>query len=166
MYERAVALKLPIKTLMGGDYKKGKSEYDPHHILVNGHKVSRVNIIAEIDKKEDDFFLKDKTGEIKIISFDAPIEAKKGDVVRVIGKIREREEERFLSVEAIVEVDPKEKELRALELEKNPLEISPRPEEKKMTKGTKEPKKEKPKKKAAPKERESFSELDIEEIDI
>ena len=121
MYERAIAIKIPIKTLQEGEYYQSTGDYNPHHIEVNGNQISRVNIIAKIKKKKDDTYLEDETGKIKVVSFDIELDVEEGDTVRVIGKIRERNEERFVAVETIVKVDEKELKLRKLELEKNPL---------------------------------------------
>ncbi|MCD4740800.1 hypothetical protein K8R43_06525 [archaeon] len=114
MYERATALKIPIKTLLEGEYHQSQSEYQPNHIIINNQKISRINIIARINK--EDLTIDDGTGKIKISFFGETPEIKDNETVRVIGKIREQEGKRYLSIESIVNVNEKELELRQLEL--------------------------------------------------
>lgn len=118
MYKRAIAYKLPIAKLFEGEYVQPSGEYEPNHIKVDGKEVSRVNVIAKTRREDDDIFLEDKTGKIKAMSFDYPLDIDEGKTVRVIGKIRELGEERFLAVETMVEIDEKEMKLRELELAK------------------------------------------------
>lgn len=156
MYHRAIALKTPIKILLEGEYHQSSEQYEPNYIDVNGQQISRVNVIAKATNKEDELVLDDGTGTIKAMFYETQPKVKDNQTVRVIGKIREMGEERFLAVEAISEIDEKELELRALELKKR---SGP---EKKPSK----PLKKEEVKKVTQKEPEKDIELEIEELEI
>jgi RPA family protein len=91
-----------IADLLGGSFHASAGDYDPAYVNVRGLKITRVNIVARVARSEhEDVAVEDGTGEIRLRWFNPLPEAAKGDVVRVIGKIREAEGERFISVEAL-----------------------------------------------------------------
>jgi len=138
MQERLVAKKLDIKTLYTGQYVIQEG-FNPNYIEIGGERISRVRILATVIDKflsEDGNYgtitLDDGTDTIRAKAFQdlriiEPIE--KGDVVDVIGKIREYNEERYLQPEIIVKIeDPNFEVLRKLELRKMKFSPSPVPE--------------------------------------
>jgi RPA family protein len=128
MQERQVARKADIKTLHMGDYIVQEG-FNPNYIEVNGEKYSRVVVLAVVIDKfvsEDGNYaaltLDDGTDTIRLKAFqDLRIldKAEKGDVVDVVGKIREYNEERYIQPETIAKIEnPNYEVLRKLELSK------------------------------------------------
>ena len=111
---RTVAYKITVAKLLAGEFKPSAGEYDPAFVRVGLKEVNRCNVIGTI-VNENPMVLDDGTGEIKLLSFGG-LSAKDGEVVRVIGKIREKNGERFISAEIIKPVAPEWLELRKLEL--------------------------------------------------
>jgi len=135
MQERLVARKIDIKTLYTGQYIIQEG-FNPNYIEIDGERISRVRVLATVIDKflsEDGNYgtitLDDSTDTIRAKAFQdlrviEPIE--KGDVVEVVGKIREYNEERYLQPEIIVKVtDPNFEVLRKLELKKMKAFVAP-----------------------------------------
>ncbi len=148
MQERQVARKIDIKTINSGNFvqierKSEEDRYLPNYIEVNGMKISRVRILATVIDKfvsEDGNYatltLDDTTDTIRckifmnsnfsdnisrqnLIDLEAINNIEKGDLIDVIGKIREYNEERYIQPEIIVKIeDPNFEVLRKLEIEK------------------------------------------------
>ena len=114
-----MAFKVSIKDILDSPFHPSSGGYDPNYVEINGKKIVRVNIIARLVKENNTLLLEDQTGKIPIRSFDKPLEGKEGDVVRVVGKVRETDGEKFVAVEIMRKVDPKELEIRRLEILKN-----------------------------------------------
>jgi RPA family protein len=105
MQERLVAKKMDIKSLYTGQYTVQEG-FNPNYIEINGERISRVRVLATVIDKflsEDGNYgtitLDDSTDTIRAKAFQdlriiEPIE--KGDVVEVVGKIREYNEERYI----------------------------------------------------------------------
>ncbi|MGC9310161.1 MAG: OB-fold nucleic acid binding domain-containing protein [Candidatus Aenigmatarchaeota archaeon] len=128
MQERQVARKVNIKIIYSGDYTVQEG-FNPNYIEVNGEKISRVRVLATIIDKfmsEDGNYgtitLDDGTDTIRCKIFqDLRLieEAEKGDLVDVVGKIREYNEERYIQPEIIAKVEnPNLEVLRILEIRK------------------------------------------------
>ncbi|MCD6414470.1 MAG: hypothetical protein J7L23_02465 [Candidatus Diapherotrites archaeon] len=118
MYERAIAFKVSIGDILNAVFHASSGGYDPNYADIAGKKVNRVNLIAKLAKEADDLVVEDGTGKIKVVLFGAPLLADVGDTVRVIGKIREMNGERFIAAEVVRRVEEKELELRKIELSK------------------------------------------------
>jgi len=148
MQERQVARKIDIKTINSGNFvqierKSEEDRYLPNYIEVNGMKISRVRVLATVIDKfvsEDGNYatltLDDTTDTIRckifmnsnfsdnisrqnLIDLEAINNIEKGDLIDVIGKIREYNEERYIQPEIIVKIeDPNFEVLRKLEIEK------------------------------------------------
>jgi len=148
MQERQVARKIDIKTINRGNFvqierKSEEDRYLPNYIEVNGMKISRVRVLATVIDKfvsEDGNYatltLDDTTDTIRckifmnsnfsdnisrqnLIDLEAINNIEKGDLIDVIGKIREYNEERYIQPEIIVKIeDPNFEVLRKLEIEK------------------------------------------------
>ncbi|MCD6274667.1 MAG: hypothetical protein J7J15_01390 [Candidatus Aenigmarchaeota archaeon] len=148
MQERIVARKIDIKTINSGNFvqierKSEEDRYIPNYIEVNGMKISRVRVLATVIDKfvsEDGNYatltLDDTTDTIRckifmnsnfsdnisrqnLIDLETLENIEKGDLIDVIGKIREYNEERYIQPEIIVKIeDPNFEVLRKLEIEK------------------------------------------------
>jgi len=134
MLERQVARKLQIRTINSGKFvqierESEETRFIPNYIEINGNKISRVRVLATvIDKFVSDnneyasLTLDDTTDTIrcKIFGDLSMLEnIEKGDVVDVIGRIREYNGELYILPEIIVKIDdPNFEVLRKLEIEK------------------------------------------------
>ena len=112
---RSTAYRVSVIELLKGEFKPSAGEYDPSYVRVGLKEVNRCDVIGTL-VSENPMTLDDGSGEIKVLSFDG-LSAKEGELVRIIGKIREREGERFISAEIIRPVNEQWQELRKLELE-------------------------------------------------
>lgn len=125
--ERMTAKKVRLSDLIGGEWIK-KEGMEPSFVLTkNGEKVSRARIMATVVSKfmsEDGNFgsitLDDATDTIRVKCFKemGPIAGVEvGDIVDVVGKVREYAEEIYLMPEAVFKVEnPNWELLRRLEL--------------------------------------------------
>lgn len=128
--KRQTAYKIRIKDLFSGKYVKEEGEWAPTYVLLKDKKISRVNIIANvIDKYENEektygtIDLDDGTGVIKgkIWKEDLKLieDINIGDLVLVIAKIKEMNDDRHLMLEVIkVLKNSSWAEIRKLELNK------------------------------------------------
>lgn len=128
--KRQTAYKIRIRDLLSGVYGKEEGEWEPNYILFKDKRISRVNIIANIidkyeneDKSYGTIDLDDGTSVIKGKVWREDIHllenAKVGDLVLVIAKVKELNDERYLTLEIIKFLDnPQWAELRKLELNK------------------------------------------------
>jgi RPA family protein len=139
---RAIAYKASVKTLLSGEFHPSPGDYEPSFVRVGGRKINRCNVVGTLVKPE---VLDDGTGEIMVINFDGELGVKEGSVVRVIGKVRERDTGRYIAVESIHPLREEWLELRKLELEKQDDDVVEEAE--------------------APKQ-EGEQEIDIEEIEV
>lgn len=123
-----VAKKMDIKALYTGKYTVQEG-FNPNYIEVSGERVSMVRILAAVIDKftsEDGNYgtitIDDGTDTIRVKAFQdlRLIEnVEKGDIVEIIGKIREYNEERYIQPEIIVKIeDPNFEVIRKLELRK------------------------------------------------
>lgn len=130
--KRQVAYKVRIKDILDGEYIKEEG-WMPNYIrLIDGAKVSRVNIIGTIVLKTDEqnyksVLIDDGSGKLPVRSFEkyelfdgVGI----GDVVLIIGRPREFGE-KYIVPEIIKKIDDQAWiELRKLELKKPDLKVS------------------------------------------
>jgi RPA family protein len=126
-FKRSVAYKLRIGDILAG---RRITEGERFSFLELGDKkIIRVNVIANVvDKYENDekrysfLTLDDGSGQIKIKIFGDDVEKIKdknlGKTVLIIGKLREFNNEVYISPEIIKEKDPRYLLLRKLEIEK------------------------------------------------
>ncbi|MCK5107288.1 MAG: hypothetical protein KAQ83_01035 [Nanoarchaeota archaeon] len=117
--KRQVAFKVRIGKVSEGDYVK-ESGWLPNYILINGKKVSRINVIGICVSANDggkEFVLEDKSGRIPIRSFeDNDYKVNIGDIVLVVGRPREFNDERYVVPEIVRFADRNWFRLRELEL--------------------------------------------------
>ena len=118
--KRAVAYRFRIKDLAGGEYVAGGTIDNPTYVKLGDLKVSRVDLLGKVLEKNDSegfssLILQDRTGKIKVKAFgNDSLMAKEvamGNLVRVIGKIRQDQTERFVLGEIIKKIDDANYEL-------------------------------------------------------
>jgi RPA family protein len=129
--KRATAYRFWIKDLANGEYVAGGDMDNPTHVKLGDLKVTRVDLLGRVlEKSETDGYswlvIQDKTGKIRVRMLDECAlmgkEVGKGDLVRVIGKIRQDQVERFVLGEIVKKIDDANYELlREKELAKNSL---------------------------------------------
>lgn len=111
-YQRQIAYKVSIFDILNGNFTK--DEFSAGYINLNGLNISRTNIIATIVYKSDQnssyasAVIDDGTGRISLRSFENNIifsKADIGDVVLVIGKIREFNSEKYIIPEIIKKIN-------------------------------------------------------------
>ncbi len=137
--ERQTAHKLWISQIAGAPYIKQEG-FNPNYIEVNGKNVSRVHLMATVVSKflsEDGNYgavtLDDGTETIRIKAFGPDVQrvkpAKIGAIVRAVGKLKQYNDEVYLSPEVLKQIDnPNWLIVRKLELGKAP-EVVKRPVE-------------------------------------
>ncbi len=128
MTARDTALKVRIKDITNGELKKGKSEWESYLLTPLNEEAGRVRVLATIVSKfkSDDgkygvLTLDDATDTITSRAFDEGVQlidsTREGDIVDVIGRVREYEDEKYINVESISKIaDPNWELVRKLEL--------------------------------------------------
>jgi RPA family protein len=124
--KRQIAYKVRIKDMITGNYIK-EDGWEPNHVLLgNQLKVSRVNIIGTVvDKSANNGFqsmlLDDGSGKISVRFFQEFGLAKGidiGNIVLMIGRIREYGPERYIVPEILKKIEDKKwAAIRKLELQ-------------------------------------------------
>ncbi|MBS3107688.1 hypothetical protein J4468_02125 [Candidatus Woesearchaeota archaeon] len=127
-FRRQVACKIWISDLVTGQYVKSKGDYEPNFVIVRDKNISRVNLIANVIMKYDSenfvsITLDDGSATVKVNAWREDVKMmsalKIGDIVNVIGKVRENNLEIFLAPEIVKVLDNPNWELvRKLELYK------------------------------------------------
>ncbi len=125
--QRQVARKVWISQITGSAFVKQEG-WNPSYVEVNGEQVSRVNLLATVVSKflSDDgnygaMTLDDSSDTIRVKAFSLEVRhvknTKVGDLVRLIGKIKNYNEETYIAPEAIrVETDPNWLTVQRIEL--------------------------------------------------
>jgi RPA family protein len=125
--QRQTAFKVWISDLINSPYIIQNGEWDPNYMDIQGKKVSRVNLIATVIDKHDTDSLSsatvdDGSGNITTRCFNEDAKKLKnlqvGDVVLIVGRPRENNNEKFIVTEIAKKMDPVWLKLRKLELEK------------------------------------------------
>src|SRR3989338_10741530 len=126
--KRATAYKIWIGDLTKGSYGRGSGQFDPGYVTIKNMNISRVNIIVSlIDKFSGDNYINavvdDGTGTLKLKSWGDDIkkfeEVNIGDLIFVIGKVKESNNEIYITPEIIRKIDnPLWLKVRKLELVK------------------------------------------------
>ena len=125
-FQRAIAYKIWISDLLNGSYMKGSGQFDVGYVEVLGMKISKVNILGGlVDKFEGDNYVNvtvdDGSGNIRLKSWgeDGKVlrELNVGDLVLVVGKVKEYNNQIFVNPEIIKKLDnPLWLKVRRLEL--------------------------------------------------
>lgn len=124
--KRQIAYKSQIKSLLEGRYIS-QDGYMPSYLIDEyGREVSRVNLIAttvtdvENDGSSQAMMIDDGTGRIQMRSFQNSIpELGVGEIVLVIGKVRDFNDERYILPEIVKPIDDQ----RWIEVRKKELEM-------------------------------------------
>lgn len=125
-YDRQIAIKTPIQTLLLGDYIREK-EQEPNYLLTKEQeKIYRINLMGVVLTKElqgsiTNILLDDGTGKIVLRYFEENkilTQLNIGDALLVIGKLRSYNQEKYISPEIVKKIDHLWLKLRALEFKK------------------------------------------------
>ncbi len=124
--KRQIAYKVKIGDIHKGEYVQ-EAGWTPNYVLIDEKKVSRVNIIGVIVNIEQgieaqSFDVEDDSGRISVRFFEEKEQLKElnvGEIVLIIGRPREYNNEKYIVPEIIKEVDGNWLELRTFELEKD-----------------------------------------------
>jgi len=128
MAARDTALKVRIKDITDGELKKGESEWESFLVTPFNEEAARVRVLATVVSrfKSDDgrygsLTLDDTTDTITSRAFDEDVQliesTEEGDIVDVIGRVKEYEDEKYISVESVSKIaDPNWELVRKLEL--------------------------------------------------
>ncbi|MCK4589231.1 MAG: hypothetical protein KAT77_02225 [Nanoarchaeota archaeon] len=124
--KRQIAHKIQIKDILQGTYHQQEG-WNPNYLLTqNNQKVSRVNLIATLisqtQEQSTNLLLDDGTGQITARIFE-PLKTplpEIGDIILVIAKIREFNQEKYLMPEIIKKIkNPKWIQVRKIEFQKS-----------------------------------------------
>jgi len=119
--KRGIAHKINVKNILTKPYVVQEG-WEPNYLDM-GIKVSRVNIIGVITHADENYKLEDESGEVMLKSFEPlPQTAAVGDVVIVIGRPREYNNERYVAPETIQKIDAKWLQVRKNELQSTIIE--------------------------------------------
>jgi len=133
--KRQIAYKARVSDILNCSFSK--DELSAGYIKLNGLNVSRVNVIANIvyksgdDQNYNSALIDDGTGKILLRTFENTnlfAKADVGDIVLVIGKIREYNNERYILPEIVRKLEKFEwMNLRKIELKDNVIEQAKEP---------------------------------------
>ena len=115
---REIAYRVPIALLLNGEYEKSTEQYTPNYVRIGDMRISRAYIMGVvIDRYDNDtnqytgLTIDDGTGKILAKLFGEDVRFAKdiqiGDLVRVVGKIRENERGRYLICEIVKKIEDK-----------------------------------------------------------
>jgi RPA family protein len=129
---RLPARKVKIKSLTGGKFVQ-QNGFNPSYVLSpDGQRLARVRLLATIvdkfvseDKKFSSITLDDGSDTIRAKAFNSLIleQVAIGDIVDVIGRVRQYNEELYIVPEVLWKVGPEWEMLRELEIRKEKKEI-------------------------------------------
>jgi len=127
--KREVAYKCSVASLLNGEFLRQEG-WEPSYILTKeGQRVSRANLLGMVIVKQEEekythLLIDDGSSTIAIKNFDTiPEKVRQGQLINIIGRVREHNQEIFINAECIKEVNnPKWREVRELELLKQSLE--------------------------------------------
>ncbi len=135
--KRSPAKRIWIKNLREGKYSPSSGGYNPNKLIYDGEEFIRVRVLGTVvDTYDSDKFsaitVKDETGEISVRFFQDDTEwtenITEGDLVRAIGKVREREDEIVLNGEIVRKlenpawIELHQKQLKDMETKENNTE--------------------------------------------
>ncbi len=102
---RQIAYIVQIKDILNGTFVKDDG-WNPHYVIMGGKHVSRVNIIGVVigmneEQNVQTIRIDDGTGKIKVMNFEKRVNIAIGDVVLLVGRVREYGNERYIASEII-----------------------------------------------------------------
>ncbi len=115
---REIAYRVPIALLLNGEYEKSTEQYSPNYVKIGDMRISRAYIMGVVIDRYDNetnqytgLTIDDGTGKILAKLFGEDVKFARGiqigDLVRVIGKIRENERGRYLICEIVKKIEDK-----------------------------------------------------------
>ena len=128
MPTRDTALKVRIKDITAGELKKGEGEWDSILLTPLNEEAGRVRVLATVvsrfirdDGKYAVLTLDDSTDTITTRAFNDDVKiiekVSEGDIVDVIGRAQEYQDEMYISLESVSKIDdPNWETVRKLEL--------------------------------------------------
>ena len=125
---RQTAFKVSISSLLNGKYVQQEG-WQPNYLEINEKQISRINLIATIlDKQETEslltLILDDGTANIQAKAFNEDIKRVSnlniGDLILLIGRPRNYNNELFISIEIAKKIDPVWSKVRRLEMGSQP----------------------------------------------
>ncbi|AJF61407.1 TPA: hypothetical protein HA239_04475 [Candidatus Woesearchaeota archaeon] len=120
-FKRQVARKVPVAEILKGTYIK-RPGWEPSGVLTKYGEISRVNIIGLVVSVSDSengasFLIDDGSGSITVRSFEKlASDPGLGEIMRVIGRVRESNNEIYVVPEVIVKSDKKWHKVHSMEL--------------------------------------------------
>lgn len=118
--KRQVAYKVKIKDIVNASYVVLEG-WDPNYIVIDGKKASRINVIGTIIAKENNsLMIDDGSGNIQVRNFEDNkdyAQFNEGDIINVVGKVREYNSEKYIIDEFIKKTDARWLILRKKEIE-------------------------------------------------
>jgi|TARA_B100001971_G_C18168051_1_gene525419 RPA family protein len=126
--KRNVAYKIWLSNLLNGNYVKTEGEFQSDYVEVDNLKISRINLIGTVvfryesdDKNYLSITLDDGTFSIRLKTWQEDVKllqnTNQGDLVLVVGKIRQYNEELYIIPEIVkILEDPDLELVRRLEL--------------------------------------------------
>ena len=124
--KRLIAFHVPIELIIKSRFVKSEEELSPSYLVYNEKNISRVNVIGIVVsvENENEFMIDDGTGKVPVRSFEQQKTAVNiGDVVNVIGRPREYNNERYIMPEIIKKSDEKWMRIRKEEIKRNGMGI-------------------------------------------
>jgi RPA family protein len=123
--KRQTAYKVRIRDVLNSKYTKTEG-FNPNYLKIQGKEISRINIIGIVVQKSgvDNYkslIIDDGTGKISARVFEEDLMLGKmniSDIVLIIGRPREFNEEKYILIEIIKKINPAWAKIRKLELGK------------------------------------------------
>ena len=123
---RQTAFIVNIKDIINSKYVKTEGEWTPNYLEINSLKVSRINIMGVVisvseDENVKSFVLDDGSSSIQVRIFEQDFDKKLeiGDILMIIGKPREYNDEKYIVPEIIKNIQNED----WLELRKKQLNV-------------------------------------------
>jgi RPA family protein len=117
-----------VREILEGEFRRGGDRWEPSHVVVGEERVSRARVMGTVvskfvsdDRKYGALTIDDGSGAIHCRAFRESVElllrVKVGDLVDVIGRVKEYDGERYLNLETLWVVgNPNWEIVRRLEL--------------------------------------------------
>lgn len=127
---RQTAYKVWISQIISSNFILGQDEWEPNYFMLNGNKVSRVNIIASVILKYQNenggytnITIDDGSSNIRVKAWREDVKILNkinvGDLILVVGRVRKSNDETYISPEIIKKLENSAyARLRVLELKK------------------------------------------------
>lgn len=148
MVSREPAKLKEVKDIFKGEFKESSGINSPHRIETDEGSFSRLNTVATVedtymnsDNTYGSLQVTDSTATVRVKAFEDTLDylegIEKGDLVKIIGKVRKDDDGRFILGEIIKKIEnPEYAKLRKLELGEAEEETETKPKETEEKKGT------------------------------